>query len=276
MIRENTTKLALQAQDLYDVLEISHQALSFESLADFHQETLTSIERVLGASSSMYGSLSQERQKMRAVGGVEHGVPEGAVARWCTRYQNQDPFFKCYLANFSTTSNHVVLSGDVIDHKDFLASRFYNEFLRPQSIYHVMIIGLKSNEGVPIGVLGLHRSRRDKAFTDKDATKANLLAPSLTGAVERICAREQISQYSGADDTPDCSGRRALRPQRLQQFGLSNREIDVVNLVQQGLTDALIADQLCISVRTVSNHLRAIYEKTAVHNRTALLYRLTT
>ena len=65
-----------------------------------------------------------------------------------------------------------------------------------------------------------------------------------------------------------------VRPDRMKQLGLTRREIDVAQLVSMGLTNPEVADKLCISVRTVQNHLRAIFEKTGVHNRTSLVYRL--
>ena len=51
--------------------------------------------------------------------------------------------------------------------------------------------------------------------------------------------------------------------------GLTAREVDVLRLVAQGLTDAQIADQLVISPRTVNNHLTSIYGKIQVSSRSA-------
>lgn len=51
--------------------------------------------------------------------------------------------------------------------------------------------------------------------------------------------------------------------------GLSRREIDVLSLVAQGLTDAQVAEQLVISTRTVTTHLTSIYNKLQVGSRAA-------
>lgn len=51
--------------------------------------------------------------------------------------------------------------------------------------------------------------------------------------------------------------------------GLSPRELEVLQLVATGMTDAEIADQLFISPRTVGGHLQSIYQKTGVSSRTA-------
>jgi predicted ATPase/class 3 adenylate cyclase/DNA-binding CsgD family transcriptional regulator len=51
--------------------------------------------------------------------------------------------------------------------------------------------------------------------------------------------------------------------------GLTSREVEVLRLVAQGLTDAQIAEQLIISPRTVNSHLTSIYGKVGVSSRSA-------
>lgn len=50
---------------------------------------------------------------------------------------------------------------------------------------------------------------------------------------------------------------------------LSTRELEVLALVAEGLTDAEVAERLVVSLRTVHAHLRSIYRKLDVHSRTA-------
>jgi DNA-binding NarL/FixJ family response regulator len=51
--------------------------------------------------------------------------------------------------------------------------------------------------------------------------------------------------------------------------GLSKREVEVLRLVAQGLTDVQVADQLIISPRTVNYHMSSIYSKIGVSSRSA-------
>jgi DNA-binding NarL/FixJ family response regulator len=51
--------------------------------------------------------------------------------------------------------------------------------------------------------------------------------------------------------------------------GLSAREVEVLRLVTEGLTDREVADRLSISRRTVSQHLRSVYGKLDVPSRAA-------
>ncbi len=51
--------------------------------------------------------------------------------------------------------------------------------------------------------------------------------------------------------------------------GLTAREVEVLRLLAQGMTDTQIAEQLVISPRTVNNHLTSIYSKIRVSSRSA-------
>ena len=52
---------------------------------------------------------------------------------------------------------------------------------------------------------------------------------------------------------------------------LSDRELQVVELVAAGLTNEKIAEKLEISKRTVDNHISNILKKTRVDNRVSLV-----
>ena len=57
----------------------------------------------------------------------------------------------------------------------------------------------------------------------------------------------------------------------LQSSSLSDRELQIVELVAAGLTNQEIAEKLDISKRTVDNHISNILTKTATGNRVALV-----
>jgi DNA-binding NarL/FixJ family response regulator len=51
--------------------------------------------------------------------------------------------------------------------------------------------------------------------------------------------------------------------------GLTTRELEVLKLVAEGLSDAEVSDRLVVSRRTVHSHLRSIYRKLGVNSRGA-------
>ena len=56
-----------------------------------------------------------------------------------------------------------------------------------------------------------------------------------------------------------------------QRSDLSERELEIIALVAQGLTNQEIGETLMISKRTVDNHVSNVFTKTGAKNRVALL-----
>ncbi|MDX2799285.1 helix-turn-helix domain-containing protein, partial [Streptomyces scabiei] len=72
----------------------------------------------------------------------------------------------------------------------------------------------------------------------------------------------------GGPQAPFGSADRAERAERLA--ALTARELEIAELVAQGLTSQAIADRLFVSRRTVETHVSRTFRKTGVSSRTAL------
>jgi LuxR family transcriptional regulator, maltose regulon positive regulatory protein len=89
-----------------------------------------------------------------------------------------------------------------------------------------------------------------------------LLRQNQIGHVRPKYIKDILSAFS-----PTPPSRPESKPQPLIE-PLSDREMDVLRLMAQGLKYKEIAAQLFISLNTVRYHVKAIYEKLAVNNRT--------
>jgi predicted ATPase/serine/threonine protein kinase/DNA-binding CsgD family transcriptional regulator len=79
-----------------------------------------------------------------------------------------------------------------------------------------------------------------------------------------------VGQIIRPTPTPvELSSTSHVKPAATYPDGLTVREVEVLRLVAQGLTDVQVADQLVISPRTVNGHLRSIYSKIGVTSRSA-------
>ncbi len=128
--------------------------------------------------------------------------------------------------------------------------------------------------------VALHPIERAFVVRAAAATHAALGEPTFKTAwvegramtPEQVLASLQDTARSGPPATRT-STRTAADHQRLPSSSppgnLTAREMEVLRLVAQGLTDAQIAEALVISPRTVNAHLRSIYRKLGIPSRTA-------
>lgn len=93
-----------------------------------------------------------------------------------------------------------------------------------------------------------------------------------TSPVERIIESIYEALAGGAPMTPRVArsvlDMFARMGERRHDYGLTQRERKIVELMTEGLIKKEIADQLGLSYHTVDTHLRNIYTKLHVHSRT--------
>jgi DNA-binding NarL/FixJ family response regulator len=99
------------------------------------------------------------------------------------------------------------------------------------------------------------RAHADRLLAELDGLRMDVTLEQAVGAATLITQRAEPP--AGAAPAAALPG------------GLTQRELEVLRLVAQGLTDAQVAERLVISRRTVSTHLTAIYGKLQVASRSA-------
>jgi DNA-binding CsgD family transcriptional regulator len=107
------------------------------------------------------------------------------------------------------------------------------------------------------------RSREQPLAGARRALDARQLAAAQhRGATMTLAAAVEFAVITAGGDEPDAARAGLTR--------LSARERELVSLVAQGRTDAQIAEQLYISVRTVRTHLDRIRDKSGCRRRADL------
>ncbi|HET7488864.1 MAG TPA: LuxR C-terminal-related transcriptional regulator [Acidimicrobiales bacterium] len=86
-------------------------------------------------------------------------------------------------------------------------------------------------------------------------------------ALSRNCAA--LARRAGVRGRRRGRGESAV-PADLRRLGVTSREMDVLLLVAQGLTNRQIAERLYVSPRTVKGHVESLLAKTGAANRTQL------
>jgi DNA-binding NarL/FixJ family response regulator len=117
---------------------------------------------------------------------------------------------------------------------------------------------------------------RERSRVTAAAVLRNRLEQAVERAGEALSATEDETArregHSLSDElmlTEARSVTGAPRPARVGAVTLTPREVEVLRLVAEGLTDAAIAERLYVSVRTVNAHLRSVYTKLGVTSRAA-------
>jgi DNA-binding CsgD family transcriptional regulator/tetratricopeptide (TPR) repeat protein len=85
----------------------------------------------------------------------------------------------------------------------------------------------------------------------------------------RALSEEQIVARWGREEKPEDVGLVGGPEVDSQPDDLTTREVEVLRLVAEGLTDVEVAERLVVSPRTVHSHLRSIYRKLDVKTRSA-------
>ena len=93
----------------------------------------------------------------------------------------------------------------------------------------------------------------------------------LQRAASHQIAPEYVSRLLSAFPTPPSAPHPSAPSPLIEP--LSERELQVLRLLANGLSNQEIADALIVSINTVRTHLRRIYAKLAVNNRTAAVSR---
>jgi ATP/maltotriose-dependent transcriptional regulator MalT len=93
---------------------------------------------------------------------------------------------------------------------------------------------------------------------------------------EGICADFARQMLNSMESAPESDARIKISDSQFDFENPSPRELEVIALLAEGLTNREIADQLYISPGTVKRHTINIYNKLRVHNRTQAVTRART
>lgn len=109
-----------------------------------------------------------------------------------------------------------------------------------------------------IGIIVAINKRESDTFSAADLHLAESFAARVSVALRLTTSRRGVGTPFDGNGNTDA-----------ESVGLTGREVEVLRLVAYGMSDAVIAERLVVSLRTVHSHLRSIYRKLGVGSRSA-------
>lgn len=180
---------------------------------------------------------------------VEH------MEEYLEEYQHLDP-----MISFYTQSNELVyIDSEYVSPAMAKSSVLYQNWFWPNAMYYMLGAKLVYND-ILLGSLLLTRPKDDVDFVPHDKEILRIIAEHLSYQIYTIYPNGVTKQAIEMGGDP-----------LAVQYGLSVREIEVVELLCKGHTAKELADELCISENTVKRHAGSIYKKMGISGKPQLI-----
>jgi len=221
--------------------------LSEDHPTDFQRKALDLVNTLVSLSSSGFYLVGAEMQHR----GVVLRNIEAAVERdYQRRYQELDPLNP---AHFVACDTRVACIDDQLTEPELLASDYYRQFMLPLAHRHVADMFFRRDKDI-VAVLTMLRSVDLGPFTGGELALLRKLQPFLEYTLNSVYLPRRYGQRD-----------------RIQKaYQLTDRELDVVELIVAGASNKLIARQLELSLATVKTHLQHVFQKLQVSSRTGV------
>lgn len=139
--------------------------------------------------------------------------------------------------------------------------------------HDVQVVGASTRRLLPglYATVGLHRRRTAGAKSDIALPQLDMLTRRLQDMIGGQMLRQLLSSANGLSSFRSSYFERADAASAPVMQRLSPREMEIATLVCQGKQNKTIAYLTNLTEHTVENHLRRIYAKLSIHNRSALV-----
>jgi DNA-binding CsgD family transcriptional regulator len=225
---------AMSERDVHRALAVVATAAASKSRAAFGIETVDAIVEAIPADEAAYVEWRFGDRACLSVGRGRQEPPwlDQSLAATCDSYPLRD-------VDHATSAEPLRIT-DVVSRARFRKSPFYSAVMRPLGFEHEIKLWLPA----PPGHARFFELERGPGpdFEERDRSFLSLLRPHLAHLRLRWERRPHLPS-------------------------LTERELDVLALVAQGLTNRQISRRLFISPATVRTHLEHIYDKLGVRSR---------
>ncbi len=94
----------------------------------------------------------------------------------------------------------VVMWQDFLSYESFVSSEYYNDFLKPQKIFFEVMGYLQFEDSI-LGIIGMYRSRKSKAFCNSDLQRLKFLCSFIALGLNNIKIHNQFNIQTSIMET---------------------------------------------------------------------------
>lgn len=214
----------------------------------FQKEAVTLISKLVPVSGAVFYLLSPD---MRNSSVVLLNTQQKAFSDYQRYYSTLDPLDP---RKFNNSDKNVVTIDSLMPIHVLRETIYYQDFMQPYDHRYVADIFLR-REGQIVAVLSVLRQEALGPYNPQELKQLNAVQPFLQFTLNSIYIPKRVSE------------RQSLQ----EKYALTQRELDVVELVIAGASNKHIAKELVLGLATVKTHLMHIFKKTNSNSKAELL-----
>jgi DNA-binding CsgD family transcriptional regulator len=220
---------------------------------------LINFKEIFGYSQSIFW-LCEKNFKLMPV--TQLNIEQNAIDEYNTYYHKLDGYWHPRNILPWPQKQNVLKIFDVIEEDRYVNTTLYQQFFLKYNHHHIMTMYFLYKANL-FGFITFTREKQDIPFNDDDSKQMEVISRFLSW---KIWDSFDLDEINMKDKFYKAS------PFKLQNLTL--KELEVLKLVQRGLSNSDVSSELFISINTVKTHLLSIYRKLNVSNRTELCYKV--
>jgi DNA-binding CsgD family transcriptional regulator len=215
---------------------------------EFQVELINLVRNLIGSSAVRFWLINP---KIDFKGFVSYNVDKQTEEVYQKKYSCIDPI---HPSRFEDTDITVICSDTLMSDNEWRNSDFYREFMAPRHYDHDTDMFFRCDRKIT-AVLSILRDDRLGPFTEEELELLRHLQPFLEYTLNCVYRPKRFTERKYLTD----------------KYSLTDRELDVVEIVMAGVDTKTIAYELNLSTATVKTHLLHIFEKVGVHTAKELI-----
>lgn len=182
---------ALSARDLRKIIEIIDVTYSVPDNQAMFRAVCEKLQRHIGICSGVFTYADPKTSAYLINGCESFQIAQGGLVLYVAHFAQLDPFVTSgyYLGN---RINIAARNTDLVSKSSLLKSEFANDFLLSvASVFYVLAAALGS-QGDIVAILGFHRQKTERDFTDRDKQVVNMVLPHMARAIRNRNLMERL------------------------------------------------------------------------------------